>query len=150
VVELANAIITRDVIDTNALLATAAGRANGAITLFVGIVRDHNDARPVRGMRYDAYEEMATTVLAEIVAEAKQAMGDGTLIAVHRIGELAVGDVSVAIAAGAPHRAPTFDAARYVIEEIKRRLPVWKEEHYTDGDAQWLAGQIPPVPELHS
>ncbi len=139
------AVITRDPIDTAALLDAAGDAANGAVTLFVGVVRDHNDDRPVTGMRYDAYEAMASDVLHEIVAEARTAMGEGTVLAVHRIGELAIGDVSVAIAAGAPHRAPTFDAARYVIEQIKLRLPVWKEEHYTDGAARWLPGQVPPM-----
>jgi molybdopterin synthase catalytic subunit len=64
---------------------------------------------------------------------------------VHRVGELGIGEVSVAIAASAPHRAETFDATRYVIEEIKRRLPVWKEEHYVGGGSEWLEGTIPPV-----
>jgi molybdopterin synthase catalytic subunit len=66
--------------------------------------------------------------------------------AVHRIGDLAIGDVSVAIAVGSPHRADAFEASRYVIEEIKRRLPVWKEEHYIGGDARWLDGTVPPMP----
>lgn len=143
---MAHATITCDVIVPADLLALVAAPANGAVALFLGIVREENDERAVSGMRYDAYEAMATDVLREIVAEAESRMGGGSVTAVHRIGDLAIGDISVAIAAASPHRAPVFDATRFVIEEIKRRLPVWKEEHYVDGDAQWLAGSIPPVP----
>lgn len=142
---MARAFITRNIIDTNALLAEVSAPAHGAVTLFLGVVREQNDDRAVSGMRYDAYEQMAHDVLNEIVREAERAMGEGALVAVHRIGELSVGDVSVAIAAGAPHRAPVYDASRLVIEEIKKRLPVWKQEHYIDGAVEWLPGAIPPV-----
>jgi molybdopterin synthase catalytic subunit len=142
---MASAQITRDPIDTTAVLDSVRDPGHGAVALFLGLVRDVNDERPVSGMRYDAYEAMALDVLREIVADAEREMGAGEVAAVHRIGELAIGDVSVAIAVGSAHRAPAFDAARYVIEEIKRRLPVWKQEHYADGDVQWLAGQVPQI-----
>jgi molybdopterin synthase catalytic subunit len=145
-----SATITRDPIDIPALIAAVSAPANGAVALFLGTVREQNDERPVRGMRYDAYEAMAVDVLNEIVAEALAVMGEGSIVAVHRIGELAIGDVSVAIAAASPHRAPAFEAARFVIEEIKVRLPVWKQEHYIDGSDRWLPGSIPPVRELQS
>ena len=135
--------ITRDVIDVDAFIASVAAPAHGAIVLFLGIVREENDARAVRGMRYDAYEDMAVQVLDAIVAEAQAQLGDGMVAAVHRTGELAIGEVSVAIATSAPHRAGTFDAASYVIEEIKKRLPVWKQGHYIEGDARWLPGAVP-------
>ncbi|MEO5511863.1 MAG: molybdenum cofactor biosynthesis protein MoaE [Longimicrobiales bacterium] len=133
------ALITREAIDTAAVLAAVSAPAHGAVALFLGTVREQNDGRPVSGMRYDSYEAMASDVLAEIVAEAAATMGEGEIVAVHRIGELSIGDVSVAIAAASPHRAPAFDAARYIIEEIKLRLPVWKQEHYNDGSQRWLA-----------
>lgn len=136
--------ITRDVIDPARILEAADGPEAGAVVLFLGRVRDHNDGRPVRGMRYEAYVEMAEPVLARIAEEAAARLGSDDVIVVHRIGELEVGDISVAIAAAAAHRAEAFDAARYVIEEIKTRLPVWKHEHYTDGAAEWLAGAAPP------
>jgi molybdopterin synthase catalytic subunit len=139
VVDVQTASITREPIDTAAILAAVAAPAHGAVALFLGTVREQNDGRPVSGMRYDSYEAMASSVLAEIVAEAAAVMGDGEIVAVHRIGELAIGDVSVAIAAASPHRAPAFDAARYVIEQIKLRLPVWKQEHYMDGSERWLS-----------
>ena len=93
-------------------------------------------------MHYDAYIEMAEKTLHAIVAEAEALPGTGRVAAVHRIGELKVGEVSVAIAASAPHRAEAFAACRYVIEEIKKRLPVWKQERYVSGGTQWLPGEV--------
>jgi molybdopterin synthase catalytic subunit len=135
--------ITRDVIDVQQVLGSVGSPADGATVLFLGTVREENDGRPVCGMRYDAYVEMAERVLRDIVDDAATRLGSDRVAVVHRIGELAVGDVSVAIVASAPHRADAFDAARYVIEQIKQRLPVWKHEHYTGGASRWLAGSVP-------
>lgn len=140
--------VTRDPIDAGAILGAVGAPADGAALLFVGTVRDHNDGRPVVGVRYEAYVEMAERVLVQIAAEAAARLGTDRLVVVHRIGELAVGDASVAIAASSPHRAEAFDACRFVIEEIKRRVPIWKEEHYAGGEApRWLAGATPPIAE---
>jgi molybdopterin synthase catalytic subunit len=95
-------------------------------------------------MRYDAFVEMADPVLREIAAEASARAGSERIAVVHRIGELAIGDVSVAIAVSTPHRSEAFDAARFIIEQIKVRVPVWKHEHYVDGNSRWLAGVTPP------
>ena len=76
---------------------------------------------------------------------AVHAAGSDRIAVVHRVGDLAIGEVSVAIAVSSPHREASFDAARYIIEQIKQRLPVWKHEHYVDGEAQWLDGAVPPV-----
>jgi molybdopterin synthase catalytic subunit len=133
--------ITRDVISADSVLTLVGGPADGAIDVFVGVVRDHNDGAAVSGMHYDAYVEMAERELRAIVAEASALPGVGKVAAVHRVGELAVGDVSVAIAASAPHRAEAFQACRYVIEEIKKRLPVWKREHYRTGEQRWLGSE---------
>ena len=133
--------ITRDPISADSVLAHVGSPSDGAIDLFLGVVRDHNDGSAVSGMHYDAYVDMAEQTLRGIVAEAAALPGVGKVAAVHRVGELAVGDVSVAIAASAPHRAEAFAACRYVIEEIKQRLPVWKQERYLDGGEQWLAGE---------
>lgn len=133
--------ITRDPISADSVLGLVGGSADGAIDLFLGVVRDHNDGRPVAGMHYDAYEEMAGQTLNAIVKEAAALPGVGKVAAVHRIGELGIGDVSVAIAASAPHRAAAFAACRYIIEEIKQRLPVWKQERYATGDRKWLSGE---------
>lgn len=137
--------ITRESIDPAAVLARVGGDADGAVVLFLGTVRDHHEARAVAGMRYDAYDAMAETVLGHIADEAAERLATDRLTVVHRVGELAVGEVSVAIAASSPHRAEAFDAARYVIEEIKKRLPVWKKEHYVTGESSWVDGTVPPV-----
>lgn len=136
--------VTSDVIEPSDVLARVGAREDGAAILFLGVVRDHADGRPVSGMRYDAYVEMAEPVLAEIAREAASRLGTDRVAVVHRVGELDVGEVSVAIAVSSPHRAEGFDASRYVIEEIKKRLPVWKKEHYADGSAEWVEGTVPP------
>jgi molybdopterin synthase catalytic subunit len=137
--------ITREPIDPPAILAMVGAAETGATVLFLGTVRDHNEGRPVSGMRYDSYGAMAEKVLHQIADEAATRLATGRMVVVHRVGELGIGDVSVAVAASAPHRAGTFDAARYVIEEIKRRLPIWKQEHYVGGGSEWLEGTVPPV-----
>ena len=114
--------------------------------LFTGVVRNHNQGRAVGGVRYDAYEEMATQVLTQIVEEATRLVGSDHIAVVHRVGELTVGDVSVAIAVSSPHRAEAFEASRFIIEEIKKRLPVWKKERYDDDVEEWVEG-ITPVGE---
>lgn len=139
-----SARITTDVIEPADVLATVGSPADGAAILFVGMVRDENEGRAVRGMRYDAYVAMAAPVLTEIATEAAERAGTDHIAVVHRIGDLGVGEVSVAIAVSSPHRAEAFDTARAVIEQIKLRLPVWKQEHYVDAEPQWLTGSVPP------
>lgn len=135
--------VTPDPIEPASVLKRVGTAEDGAVALFVGIVRNANDGRPVRGMEYEGYGDMAREQLAAIVSEAAERADSDRLAAVHRLGELAVGEVSVAIAVSTPHRAEAFDAARYVIEEIKKRLPIWKRERYLDGEAEWLDGHIP-------
>lgn len=118
---------------------------NGGIATFIGTVRDFADGSAVVGMEYSAYLEMARKELAAIVAEAAAAAPDTDIAAVHRIGELTVGDVSIAIAAGHAHRGPAFDACRYVIEEAKRRVPIWKREHYASGKSEWVVPAHAPT-----
>ena len=134
------AAIVREPIEPAAVLAQVGAAGDGAALLFLGTVRDHSDGRPVEGMSYDAYETMADEVLSTIADEAAALFGTRRLAVVHRVGELAIGDVSVAIAVSSPHRAEAYDASRYVIEEIKRRLPVWKRERFRDGEARWVSG----------
>jgi molybdopterin synthase catalytic subunit len=139
--------ITEAPIDAAGLLAEVGGDEDGAAILFVGSVRRMNEGRIVRGMHYDGYRAMAEEVLSTIGREAAGLAGTDRVTLVHRIGTLELGDVSVAIAVSSGHRAEAFAAARYAIEEIKRRLPVWKQEHYADGDTRWLDGVAPPVSE---
>jgi molybdopterin synthase catalytic subunit len=130
-------------IDVGAVLAAAGSPADGAVVLFLGTVRHENEGRAVLGMRYEAYEAMAARVLRDIAEEAAARAGSDRIAAVHRTGDLAIGDVSIAIAVAAPHRAEAFDAARYIIEQVKERLPVWKHEHYVAGESRWLDGHVP-------
>ena len=139
-----HAWVTADVVSPDDVLSRVGAAADGAVLLFLGTVREHNDGRAVSGMRYDAYVAMAGPVLNDIAQEAAVRCGSDRIAVVHRIGELEIGAISVAIAVSTPHRAEAFDAARYIIEHIKQRLPVWKHEHYVDGAAQWLTGAIPP------
>jgi molybdopterin synthase catalytic subunit len=127
-------------IDPAEVLARVGAASDGAILLFLGTVRDHADGRSVGGMHYEAYQAMAEEVLGAIAREAADRLGTDRVAVIHRVGELEIGDVSVAIAVSSAHRAEAYDASRYVIEEIKRRLPVWKHERYIGGDAGWVRG----------
>lgn len=130
--------LTDHSIDVAALTREVAAADRGAITIFLGTVRNSNDGRPVSGIDYSAYDAMALAEMDRIVEEARERF-TGVVIAIeHRVGTLAVGDVSVAIACGHAHRAPALDANRFVIEELKRRVPIWKREHYLDGTSEWV------------
>ncbi len=131
------ALVTR-AIDPAALIARIASVGYGAISLFVGTVRDTNDGRAVTAIDYSAYTSMAESELEQIVAEAEDRFRVSALMVEHRIGLLSLGDISVAIAAAHAHRAPALDCTRYVIEEIKKRVPIWKMEHYVDGTREWV------------
>lgn len=140
--------LVRDPIDPSDVLDRVGDAAHGATVLFLGIVRDHNDGRAVRGIRYEAYAEMVESVLAEIADEALTRIADadeagGRVAIVHRAGDLAIGETSVAIAVSSAHRAEAYDASRYVMEQIKRRVPIWKREEYADGAEDWVDGHSP-------
>lgn len=125
-------------IDIAAIAAEVASPANGALSLFVGTVRDTNDGRPVDGIEYNAYAPMAEREMAEIAREAAAQFGTTHIVIEHRTGYLALGEASVAIAVAHPRRANAMDAARWIIEALKERVPIWKLEHYTDGTRQWV------------
>lgn len=135
--------VTTEPIDPAALIGRVGDAEDGAVLLFLGIVRDHNEGRAVSGMEYEAYAEMAERELGRIGSEAAELLGTDRLAVVHRVGVLAIGETSVAIAVSSPHRQQAYAASRYVIEEIKKRLPVWKREHYLDGERSWLPGHTP-------
>ena len=125
-------------IDLAALLREVGASRNGATILFVGTVRDVNDGRAVTGMEYSAYRSMAERELADIVREASDAFETGDIVAEHRLGTLELREASVAIAVAHPHRGQAYDASRYVIEQLKRRVPIWKPERYVDGTREWV------------
>ncbi len=135
--------LTREPLDLPALLGAEA--RDGAVCLFVGVVRDHNDGRRVRHLEYEAYEEMALPLLAEIEAEVRQRWPVSDVRLEHRLGRLEIGEASVAVAVCSPHRAEAFAACRHAIDTLKRRVPIWKKEFYADGSA-WIDGQIVAAP----
>jgi molybdopterin synthase catalytic subunit len=119
-------------------LAQGAG-ADGALAIFAGLVRNHNQGRTVLFLEYEAYEALAVRALHKIVDEARACWPGIRLGVHHRTGRLDVGDTSVVIAAASPHRADAFAACRYTIERIKQIVPIWKHEHFEGGDV-WLEG----------
>lgn len=131
------AIVDR-ALDPAALLAEVQQASNGASLIFVGTVRDVNDGRAVSGIEYASYASMAGRELERIAAEAVATFGTSNIVVEHRTGTLALGDASVVIAVSHPHRAAAFDAARFVIEQIKLRVPIWKRELYRDGTQEWI------------
>lgn len=130
--------ITTEPIGADSVLPLVAAPENGAAVVFLGIVRNHNEGQAVSGVHYEAYQQMAERVLRDIAAEAAERIAPAHIAAVHRFGELAVGEVSIAIAASTPHRAEAFDACRHVIEEVKKRISIWKQERYVTGETAWL------------
>jgi molybdopterin synthase catalytic subunit len=135
--------ITTDPIDACALLRGGIADGDGAALLFVGTVRNHNEGREVGHLDYQAYPEMAEATLREIVAEAAEQWATGAMSVVHRTGRLEIGDLSVAILVAAPHRGDAYAASRYIIEELKKRVPIWKREGYLEGESEWLSGTFP-------
>jgi molybdopterin synthase catalytic subunit len=131
---------TREPIDVSRLLAEVRDSGRGGTALFVGSVRTGRDDGAVEAIEYSAYEAMLEAEFARIVAEAETRWAGSRVRAVHRLGLVPLGDASIAVAAAAPHRAAAFDACRHVIEEAKRRLPVWKKERLTDGVGRWREG----------
>jgi molybdopterin synthase catalytic subunit len=139
------ALVTPDPIDPGRLLGDALSPDDGAALLFWGVVRNQNDGRPVRNLEYSAYAEMAEREMRRIAEEARERFGTGAIRVIHRTGKLAIGEASVAIAVASPHRAEAYEASRYVIEQLKQRVPVWKREGYVDGDTEWVPGFTPAV-----
>jgi molybdopterin synthase catalytic subunit len=132
--------LTRGPIDVAAMLAAAARPTCGAVNLFLGTTRDHHEGRQVVRLEYEAYERMALDLLAALESAARERFGLAHCAIVHRLGEVPVTAASVAVVASAPHRAAAFDAARWVMDELKRRAPIWKKEHFAAGEPAWVKG----------
>jgi molybdopterin synthase catalytic subunit len=120
------------------LIAKAQHDGVGALSVFLGTVRNLNDGKPVSGMEYEAYPAMAERELAAVAADACAKQPGLTVAVEHRVGTLGIGEVSVAIVASHAHRAEACDGARAVIEALKVRVPIWKREHYLDGTREWI------------
>src|SRR5579863_2774769 len=129
---------SRTPIDVESLRKELADPACGGYTSFEGLVRNHNEGLSVRHLEYEAFEPLAVKEGERIVAEAIQRFGIEHAACVHRIGDLAIGEMVVWVGAAARHRDEAFVACRYIIDEVKHRVPIWKKEHYENGDSGWV------------
>ena len=130
--------LTTQPINAAALLERAQNPSSGAVVLFLGTVRDFSDGRIVVGLDYDAYPSMAVAKLTEIIKEANERWPLHYAEVVHRYGRMDVGDVAVALVASSAHRAEAFDAGRWMMDEIKKRAPIWKCEQWAEGGSDWV------------
>ena len=131
--------ITSGPLDAAVTAAAVETARCGAVTVFVGLVRDHNAGRRVIWLEYECYEPLAIKSFERIASEAEEHWPDVRLAIAHRVGSLGIGEASIAIAAASPHRAEAFAACRYAIERVKQIAPIWKREHFEGGDV-WVEG----------
>jgi len=132
-----------------ALVGAIAAEGSGAITSFLGLVRDHNQGRRVQHLVYEAYVPLAERALERIVGEVHEHWPAVTLALHHRIGRLEIGEASVAIVAASPHRGDAFAACRYTIERVKQIVPIWKHEYFEGGDV-WIEGATADPEDTHA
>jgi molybdopterin synthase catalytic subunit len=130
--------LTRETIDHAALTESVRDPHWGAVVTFLGTVRDLTGDKVTVALDYEAYPGMAEKKLAEIETDVRDRWPVGELMMVHRLGRLAIGEVSVAVAVSCPHRADAFAAARHAIDRLKELVPIWKCEHGADGAAEWI------------
>jgi len=144
-----HAAVVREIIDTAALAEGIKHPEDGAVAVFEGIVRNHSRGRATLYLNYEAYEEMALKQMEELAEQALSQFKIRDLAVVHRMGRLEIGETSVAIVIASAHRDAAFDACRWLIDTLKRTVPIWKKEHFADG-AVWADGEtfpatVPPV-----
>jgi molybdopterin synthase catalytic subunit len=125
-------------IDTNAMLAQAMRREAGAVVLFLGTTREMTSGRRTLSLDYEAYDEMAAKKLAELEADARRRWPLIECSIVHRLGPVPLSEASVAIVVSTPHRADAFAAGQWLIDTLKRDVPIWKQEHWADGTSEWV------------
>lgn len=133
--------LVREPIRVDAVLDAVRHPGAGAVVLFLGTVRDHSRGRAVERLEYEAYDALARSEMAAIAAQAAERWGVRMAI-VHRLGEVPIGEISVAIAVAAPHRRDAFEAGRFAIDTLKQRVPIWKKEVWTGG-AEWVGQEEP-------
>ena len=132
--------LRRTPIDLDAVLARARRPDCGAVSLFLGTTRDHHDGRRVTRLAYEAYESMALGALDQLEKRTLEKFPVATCAIVHRLGEVPLSEASVAVAVGAAHRGPAFEACRWAMDELKRGVPIWKKEFYAEGGEGWVEG----------
>lgn len=129
--------LTSDPIDVGAVLASVQSADRGGVAAFLGVVRDHHGGRRVLRLQYSAYVPMAEAECARITAETESRWPVCVALR-HRLGSLEVGEAALVAVAGSAHREGAFAACRHLVEEVKRRVPIWKQEFYADGSMEWV------------
>jgi molybdopterin synthase catalytic subunit len=130
--------LTPNAIDYQAIAEQVRRGDCGAVVVFLGTVRDLTGDRVTVALDYEAYPEMAEKKMAEIEADTRNRWPVGAIVLEHRLGRLAVGEISVAVAVSCPHRADAFDACRHAIDRLKELVPIWKKENWADGSTEWV------------
>lgn len=136
--------LTRDEIDTAALLAGVTSPAAGAVVLFLGTVREFTDGEQTVALEYECYPEMAEKKLQELETEARRKWNLVEVTIVHRLGRLALAEASVAVAVSSAHRAEAFAAGKWLIDTLKEVVPIWKQENFADGRTEWVHPGLAP------
>lgn len=132
--------LTRHAIDTRSIIGRILNGQEGAVISFEGTVRNNTKGRPTLCLDYECYESMALKMMARIGSEIAAAHAISGIAIVHRLGRMLVGETSVAVIVTAPHRGPAFEAAREGIDRLKKTVPIWKKEHFLDGEV-WVEGE---------
>lgn len=140
--------LTSEIIDAQHFVAPAIGYHRGASVLFLGIVRDHSEQKQVLYLEYEAYESMAEALFEQLILAAK-AQWPVDVRLQHRLGRVKLGEIAVAIEVSSAHRDEAYRASRFLIDEIKHRVPIWKKEHFSDGTSQWSLCRHPADHPLH-
>ena len=135
--------------DSSALRESLADPAAGGFAAFEGWVRNHNEGQIVARLEYEAFEALAVKEGERIIEEAHRRFPILQAACVHRIGALAIGELAVWVGVSAPHRDEAFAACRYIIDEVKHRVPIWKKEHYENGDSGWVNCERCAQPHEH-
>jgi molybdopterin synthase catalytic subunit len=130
--------LTHEPIDYQALTEEVRRNGCGAVVLFLGTVRDLTDGRETVALDYEAYPGMAEKKMAEIEQQTRARWPVGEMVTVHRLGQMDVGEISVAVAVSCPHRAEAFEACRHAIDRLKELVPIWKKENWADGSTEWV------------
>ena len=132
--------ITSDLITLETVKTDGENHGIGARSVFEGVVRDTNDGHQVRKLEYECYESLAIKEGNQILDEAIKKFDLSNAFCIHRVGTLEIGETAVVIVATSGHRDEAFKGCRYIIDEVKSRVPIWKKEHYEDGETEWLKG----------
>ncbi|MCB1591669.1 MAG: molybdenum cofactor biosynthesis protein MoaE [Alphaproteobacteria bacterium] len=133
-------LISSSALSLEAAVKSVSDPAHGATDTFIGTVRNTHEGKSVTGITYDVHEDLAKRAFHDICLEGQGKWPGTRYYVAHHHGTLDIGGISIVIAVSSAHRAESFAACRYVIEEIKKRVPIWKQEHYLDGMSEWLPG----------